>query len=112
LDRAASHLEKKAYRHAHADCMEALKRDPGEPRAYYLLGILTADHANHAKAIDLFDRALTLSPQHPEVLAQKARSEMALLRRESAVRSADAAAVLAPDDALTLDTLGVVYSRA
>lgn len=92
--------------------MEALKRDPGEPRAYYLLGILTADHANHAKAIDLFDRALTLSPQHPEVLAQKARSEMALLRRESAVRSADAAAALAPDDALTLDTLGVVYSRA
>ena len=30
----------------------------------------------------------------PEVLAQKARSEMALLRRESAVRSADAAAAL------------------
>jgi tetratricopeptide (TPR) repeat protein len=92
--------------------MEALQRNPGEARAYYLLGILTADHANHAKAIDLFDRALALDSQHAEVLAQKARSEMALLRREAAIRSADAAVMLSPEDAFTLDTLGVVYSRA
>lgn len=92
--------------------MAALQHDPGEARAFYLLGILTADHANHAKAIDLFDRALTFGPQRADVFSQKARSEMALLRRDAAVRSADAAAALAPEDAFTLDTLGVVYSRA
>lgn len=92
--------------------MEALQRNPQEPRAYYLLGILTADHANHAKAVELFERALAFGPQPPQVLAQKARSEIALLRRDAAVRSADAAAQLSPKDAFTLDTLGVVYSRA
>lgn len=92
--------------------MQALQQDPATPRAFYLLGILTADHDNHAKAIDLFARALTLGGPRADVLAQKARSEIALLRREDAVRSADAAAGLAPEDAFTLDTLGVVYSRA
>lgn len=74
--------------------------------------MLTADHANHGKALDLFERALAHDPHHAGILAQKARSEIALLRRAEAVRSAEAASALNPKDAFTLDTLGVVYSRA
>ena len=92
--------------------MQAVQAAPGDPRIYYLLGILTGDHANHAKAIELFDRALSLGPARADILAQKARNEIALLKREAAVKSADTAAELSPSDAFTLDTLGVVYSRA
>ena len=92
--------------------MEELKSDPSSAQAFYLLGILTADHANHAKAADLFARATALDPGHSAAFAQLARSQIALLRRERALEAADAAARLAPTDAYTLDTLGVVYSRA
>lgn len=112
LDRAAELLSRKAYRDAHALCMQAIQQAPNDARIYYLLGILTGDHANHAKAIELFDRALALGPARADILAQKARNEIVLLKRDAAVKSADAAAALCPTDAFTLDTLGVVYSRA
>lgn len=77
-----------------------------------MLGILAADHDNHAKAVDLFTRATTLQVGHAAAFAQLARSQIARSRREPALEAADAAAALAPTDAYTLDTLGVVYSRA
>tara|TARA_R110000787_G_scaffold84205_1_gene180650 strand:- start:114 stop:1613 length:1500 start_codon:yes stop_codon:yes gene_type:complete len=89
-----------------------LKDNPNDPQAYYLLGVLTADHGNHAKAVDLFTRATTLDTRHAAAFAQLARSEIALSRREQALHAANAAAALLPTDAYTLDTLGVVYSRA
>ena len=105
-------LARRAYRDAHALCMKALQADPAEPRAFYLLGILTADHSNYSKAIELFDRALAVGTARADILAQKARCQIALLQREDAVQNAEAAAKLEPDDSFTLDTLGVVFSRA
>ena len=112
LREAARKLAARDYRAAHALCMEALKADPSSAQAYYLLGILTADHGNHTKAVELFDRALANDGTHAGALAQKARSLIALLERNRAVETAEAAAALQPSDAHTLDTLGVVFSRA
>ncbi|MEM9055301.1 MAG: tetratricopeptide repeat protein, partial [Pseudomonadota bacterium] len=78
LQSARGHLARKAYRQAHAACLEVLKRDPHSVEAFYLLGILTADHANHDKAVELFDRALANNRKHSGALAQKARSLIAL----------------------------------
>ncbi|MBU2532065.1 MAG: sulfotransferase [Alphaproteobacteria bacterium] len=105
-------LAAKAYKPAHALCLEELNRNPESAQAYYLLGILTADHGNHAKAVELFTRATLLDTHHAPAFAQLARSEIARSRREEALRAANAAAALSPPDAHTLDTLGVVYSRA
>lgn len=79
-----------------------------------LLAVIAGDHANHAKAIELLDRAIALSPARARALAMalKARNLTALNRREDALEIADAAAALEPRDAQTLDMLGVVYSRA
>lgn len=109
---AASKLAARDYRAAHALCLDVLKTNPSSAQAYYLLGILTADHGNHTRAVELFDRALAADATHAGALAQKARSLIALLERDRAVEAAEAAAALHPEDAHTLDTLGVVFSRA
>tara|TARA_R110002020_G_scaffold83397_1_gene206827 strand:- start:223538 stop:225133 length:1596 start_codon:yes stop_codon:yes gene_type:complete len=112
LQEAAARLGARDYKSAHAICMDVLSKDPASAQAYYLLGVLTADHANHAKAIELFERALHFNPDHAGALAQTARSHIARLNREPALKAARAAAALQPKDAFTLDTLGVVFSRA
>ncbi|MCI5043753.1 MAG: sulfotransferase [Aquisalinus sp.] len=112
LAEAESLLAARRYKEAHALCMSVLQQDPTERRAFYLLGILAADHDNHAKACDLFDRAQTPDTPSAQAFAQKARSLIFLNRRDAAIDAAEKAARLHPTDALTLDTLGVVFSRA
>ncbi|WP_084421334.1 tetratricopeptide repeat-containing sulfotransferase family protein [Henriciella litoralis] len=104
-------LDKGDYRAAHSICMDILRRSPlaGEP--YLLLGRLAADHGNHTKALDLFDRSAELGFDPAEAFALKARSLVALSRREDAIKAAQTAAQYAPTDAALLDTIGVVFSR-
>lgn len=111
LEDAARHLSQRNYREAHAACMEALRLDPQSAQAFYLLGVLTTDHANHVKAIELFDRALALAPGNAIYLAERGRSRVALFDREGALDDARAAATGERLSARTLDTIGVVHSR-
>lgn len=112
LKMARRFLADRAYRDAHAACMTALQSDPTCGEAVFLLGILTADHNNHGKAIELFDRALSADYQAAEVHAQKARSLLALNKKDLAVSVAEEAIHANPQDAYSLDTIGVVLSRA
>ncbi|MEZ5953843.1 MAG: sulfotransferase [Hyphomonas sp.] len=112
LDEAGRLLEAKSYQEAHALCLAVLNANPGSARAYYLLGVMAADHGGHRKAIELFDRALAIDGQHSGALTQKARSLIARLERSQAVDMANRAAALQPEDPFTLVTLGVVFSRA
>jgi tetratricopeptide (TPR) repeat protein len=111
LNRAADDLAARRYREAHAGLMAVLKAAPATPEAFYLLGVLAADHLNHAKACELFDRAIALAPGEARFHAEKARSLVALFRRPEALAAADAAATVSPASARTLDTIGVVFSR-
>lgn len=111
LKEAADHLAHRRYQQAHAACMAALGLDPANAQTFYLLGILTADHANHRKAIELFDRALALSPDNARYLAERARSRVALSDREGALEDVRFASSLPNLSPRTLDTIGVVYSR-
>ncbi|WP_306251237.1 tetratricopeptide repeat-containing sulfotransferase family protein [Parvularcula sp. IMCC14364] len=112
LDEAEIMLARQRYKEAHTLCMGVLKEDPNAYRAFYLLGILAADHDNHTKACELFDRAQNQASPSASAFAQKARSLIALNRRDAAIDTAAKAASLEPEDAFTLDTLGVVFSRA
>jgi len=70
-----------------------------------------AAEQRYAEAADEIARAIESDPSKAEYLAQHARC-LALLRRETEARSAaERARALDPHDALTLDTLGVVWSR-
>ena len=112
LKTARNALARRSYREAHAACMEILRHDPKNAEAFLLLGILTADHANHQKAVELFDRALGYDPYLNAAIASKARSLIALNQRERALEVARSIADLQSVDPHTLDTLGVVFSRA
>ena len=112
LAAAEQQLEAKQYKNAHQLCLDALKIDPDAGEAFLTLAVIAADHANHARAVELYDRAIVGKARVSRALALKARSLVALNRRAEAIHAADAAAALDPQDAFTLDTLGVVFSRA
>lgn len=92
--------------------MQALQADPKCGEAYFLLGVLTADHNNFAKAKELFDRAAVTGHDKAETHAQAARCLLALSRRDEAVGRVEQAISMSPDTAFVLDTIGVVLSRA
>lgn len=112
LEEAARLLAAKSYREAHAICLDVLRADPANSEAYYLLAILTSEHANFARAEELFRDAIERCPDHAAAHAQRGRCLLALSRRAEAVEAVRTAAGLAPGDAFTLDTIGVVLSRA
>jgi len=112
LRAAARLLAERSYREAYDLCLAELKADPGNGEALYLLGILTTEHENHARAEALFRAATGRLPDFAAAHAQHARSLLALSRRAEAVAAARRAAAQDPADAFTLDTIGVVLSRA
>jgi tetratricopeptide (TPR) repeat protein len=99
------------YRGGHALCLEVLNDDPDAVLAWFLLGVLAADHDNFVRAAELFERATGLAPTDPRPLAHRARALTPLNRHDEALAAARAAAAQEPGDALTSDTLGVVFSR-
>src|SRR5262245_53356101 len=110
LDDADARLARRDFRSAHALCLDVLKRDPRRARAFVLLGLLAAEHRNYGKALELFDRALGLEPRDARSHAQRAKCLTALSRPDEARAAADAAVALDPDDAHTLDTIGVALA--
>jgi tetratricopeptide (TPR) repeat protein len=112
IEAAERRLEVKEYEAAHALCLEVLKAAPDHGHAFMLLGVIAADHGNHAKALELFDRAATSLASPARALALKARSLIALNRRAEAIAAAEATVAEKSHDAFTLDTIGVVFSRA
>lgn len=112
LSKARELLRKKAYRDAHALCLSVLQTHSENAEAYLILGLLTAEHKNMTKALELFQRAIRVGLDSGEAEAHAARCLIALNRRDEAVRMAESAAQHDPNDALVLDTIGVVFSRA
>ncbi len=105
-------LARKSYREAHAQCIEALKTDPANGEAFFLLGVLTSDHRNFAKALELFERARQAGYDRADLYAETARCLIELGRRDEAVSVISAAIAQNPNDGQTLDTIGVVLSHA
>ena len=126
-------LNARDYRRAHELCLRILMRAPDFADAFFLLGIIAAEHGNFAKAADVIARALRLDAQRADYHAQLSRCLIALNQPREALEAASRALVLmspavtaghasaavprdartiASDDALTLDTIGVVMSRA
>ena len=108
---AADHLAHRRHRETHAICVEILKAEPRVADAWYFLGVIAAEHENHARACDLFDKAIGVGPATARHHADKARSLVALSRREDALLEAESAIATGNQSPRTLDTIGVVLSR-
>ncbi len=96
---------------AHALCIQVVKASPDHADGYFLLGIIAAAGGQLLKAIELIERAIALEGRLAEYHAHLGRCQAALKRFPEAILSADNAMAMAPTDALTLDTIGCVYSR-
>jgi tetratricopeptide (TPR) repeat protein len=105
-------LNRRDFRLAHELCLKILAADPRHADALFLLGIIAAEHGNYGKALDVIDRAIAIEPHNSEYLAQRGRCLIALQRPREAFEAARGALALDPRDALTLDTIGVVMTRA
>lgn len=111
LRSAQAALLRKDYQQAHSLCIGVLERDPEAHRALYLLAHLPAAHNNPGKALELVRRALRSSGPRGDYLAFAAQQHLALNEQSAAREAAAAALATAPEDAHTLDTIGVVFSR-
>jgi tetratricopeptide (TPR) repeat protein len=104
-----------ALRRSHTDearrlSLQLVAAHPDFADGHFLLALSEVNNGHLAAAIEALERALRLAP-HAEYYAHYAKC-LVLVRRDSeALRAADQAALLPPADALSLDTLGCVYSR-
>lgn len=105
-------LDRRDFKRAHGLCLQILTHQPETADAFFLLGMIAAEHRNYAKAAELIERALTLDPGRAEYHAHLGRCLVALRRPGAAFKAAAHALALEPADALTLDTIGVVMTHA
>lgn len=94
---------------AAAGALLAQAQVPAE--AWFIAGIAALELRRPGAAIQRLQRAAESAPGDCTALAQLARALAMVDRMPQALAAADAAMALQPADALTLDTLGVVYSR-
>ena len=108
---AVQALNARDFRRAHQLCLQILAAQPDFADAYFLLAMIAAEHDNFAKALEVLDRAIGFDAGRAEYHAQRGRCLVALRRPREAFESAARAFEIGPEDALTLDTIGVVMTR-
>ncbi len=89
---------------------ELVLQDVGKPTGYFLLGLAAEQIGEAGKAIALIQAAIEKGPE-AEHLAQLARILSLMHRDADAAQAAHEAYDLSPTDALTLDTIGCVFTR-
>ena len=109
---AVEALNRRQWEAAHAMGLRLVGMVPGHGGVHFVAGVAALQLQRLPEGVRHLQRAVHLSPARADYAAQFARAlAMARLTREALV-AADAAAAMAPDDAATLDTLGVVYTQA
>jgi tetratricopeptide (TPR) repeat protein len=99
------------HKAAHALCLAELADRSDNPQALYLLGVISNEHAAYAKGAELLKKSLE-GGDEPRAHAQLARALSHLHRPNEAREAAEKALASGASDAHTLDTIGVVLSRA
>ncbi|WP_018014710.1 tetratricopeptide repeat-containing sulfotransferase family protein [Teredinibacter turnerae] len=108
---AIAALNRGDLRAVHNYCESILGAYPAHADAWFLLAMVAANTGKLQQALELIDKALSITPQVADYLAQKAKL-LTMLRHDKAARTcADKAVALNPQGALLLDTLGVVYTN-
>jgi tetratricopeptide (TPR) repeat protein len=85
-----------------------LRRDPRNADALHLLGVIEIQGKNPLAAIELFDRAIELSPKNPAFFNNRGTALKDLKRLDEALASFSHALAIRPDYAEALNNRGVV----
>ncbi|MEH6593355.1 MAG: sulfotransferase [Halioglobus sp.] len=109
--RAAEELAQGNFQQSHHFCEQILRADPRHPEAHFLLAINNLHRRQPAKSIVLLKVATGLSPDKGRYWVQLARAYSQTEQVAETEQALERALELKPDDALSIDTIGVVLSR-
>ena len=90
----------------------AVLANENDPDALHVMGLVRRKQKLHTDALDFFNRALTLRPGDPQILANLGRTLKSLGRNSEAVLALQAALAAQPDLADALCELGELQYRA
>ncbi|TDJ44910.1 MAG: sulfotransferase family protein [Gammaproteobacteria bacterium] len=103
-------LRRKQFAVAEDCCRKIIDAEPRNPDAHFVLAMLALETNQLLPAAKLLQRAVAFGPYQPEYLAQLARVLVMLDNGPQARLAAEKALELDNPDALTLDTIGCVFS--
>lgn len=109
-DRARAALRRGDLSDAAAAANTLIADAPEQAAGYFLLGVTAAEAGQVARAVPLIEAAIARGAT-AEHLAQLAKMLILLRRDGEAAEAAERAMALAPEDAMTLDTIGCVLAR-
>lgn len=92
--------------------MHLLREAPRHAGVHFVAGVAALQLQQVPLAMECLRRAVALNPQRPDYLAQWARAMAGARLSGDSVEVADRAMAMSPQDAMTFDTLGVVYTQA
>ncbi|MEO9078985.1 MAG: sulfotransferase [Rhodanobacter sp.] len=104
-------FNQQAWLRAQALADQLLPMAPQHPTVHYIAGVAAIELGQMPKALSHLHQAADLDPKKIDILTQFAKALAVVKMVPEARRAADRAMALAPSDAITLDTLGVVYSQ-
>ncbi|MBT8422987.1 MAG: tetratricopeptide repeat protein, partial [Gammaproteobacteria bacterium] len=93
-------------------CVESLQNDPQNHEALYWRGIVRMQAGQLQEALAYLQGAIEIAPDVPAYHANRGRCLAQNRQTKQAVQAARRALALDPGDALTLDTIGVIFSVA
>jgi tetratricopeptide (TPR) repeat protein len=94
---------------ANAYCLVRLKTKPKDFDALHLLGIVQSRLGNYAAALDTFDKALKLRPDHAELINNRAGALTEAKRYHEALIAYERALEIRPDYASAHNNRGCVF---
>jgi len=112
LDEVRTLLKARDFNALGAAANALRQAEPGNAEAHFLCSVAALETRRFNDALTLLQDALALDPTNPAYLAQLARCYVMTGQTDAGLSAARKAFATEPSDALTLDTLGVVFSHA
>lgn len=100
-----------AWPKAQALATQLLPMAPRHAAVHYIAGVAAMELEQMPKALSHLHQAADLDPRQIDILTQFAKALALVKMSPEARRAADRAMALSPNDPITLDTLGVVYTQ-
>ena len=108
---ARNAMQRGQLREVHQHCLAILKIDQTFADAWFLCGVIAAHNKQLDKAVEILEKAVGLAPDNPEYHAELGKHLVACNQPEKALREAEVALSLEPDELPTLNTLGTLFSH-
>jgi tetratricopeptide (TPR) repeat protein len=106
-----SAISAQQYKDVYDQAIKRIRSNVDDAAAYFVLAKIAADHHNHTKALELFEKASLFAPDNQYCQAYYAQVLTLSGNQIKAKRQADLCAELTVNDDHIADMLGVVYTR-